>query len=159
MKVLQERDSFLSNYEVLTHLSGLKKKYNWTFTPEDEAALAASSKAKHRQKRFTACGEDLEVVTRDVSSYLNKTLGTTRISEPDFVGMMKFLNQFELMKIEKLQIVNSLPRSMVHLYALVEECDQRFNEEVCESIVNKVNELFPEPEHEKAEEAAEGANE
>ena len=36
MKVLTERDSFLSNYEVLQHLQNIKKKYNWSFNPNDE---------------------------------------------------------------------------------------------------------------------------
>ena len=68
---------------------------------------------------------------------------------------MEFLNQFELMKVEKLQIVNSLPRSLVVLYALVEECEDRFGEETSESIIEKINELFPIQEEEEEEEAGE----
>ena len=72
---------------------------------------------------------------------------------------MLFLNTLDLVKVEKLQIVNSLPRSMVHLYALIDECDQRFDEDTCESILKKIQELFPiqgdDDEPSAAEESAE----
>ena len=44
------------------------------------------------------------------------------------------------------------------LYALVEECEDRFGEETSESIIEKINELFPiqEEEEEEEEEAGEG---
>lgn len=150
MKVLAERAAFLLDYEVLQHLEELKEKYNWTFTPEEDA------KQKHKKKRFTAAGLDLEVATRDITLYLSKNAGGSYPNAEAFTSLMTFLNQFELMKVEKLQIVNSLPRSMVHLYGLVEECDQRFNETTCESILAKINELVPlteaEAEGEEAEE-------
>ena len=42
------------------------------------------------------------------------------------------------------------------LYALVEECEDRFGEETSESIIEKINELFPIQEEEEEEEAGEG---
>lgn len=153
MQILTARDKFLSNYEVLQHLQETLAKYNWTFTAEDEA----KTKNKHK-KRFTACGLDLELVTRDLLSYLGKTPAASVGSEEDFVALMKHLNTLSLMKVEKLQIVNLLPRSMVHLYALVEECDQRFDEETCTGIIEKINELFPVVEDEEEEEEREEMN-
>lgn len=156
MKILTEREAFLLDFEVLQHLRGLQEKYNWTFTPEEEA------QQKHnRTKRFTAAGLDLEVVTRDITSYFSANAAGLVPSEQNFVQLMQFLNQFDLMKVEKLQIVNSLPRSMVHLYGLVEECDVRFDEDTCESILAKINELVPVEETEDAEleEQAEEAEE
>lgn len=150
MKILAERAAFLLDFEVFQHLEELKEKYNWTFTPEDDA------KQKSKKKRFTAAGLGLEVATRDISQYLSKNAGGSYPSLDAFGQLMAFLNQFELMKAEKLQIVNSLPRSMVHLYGLVEECDQRFDEEVCESILAKINEVVP---REEDDEAAEDAGE
>ncbi|SGZ52419.1 CIC11C00000002867 [Sungouiella intermedia] len=137
MKILAERSAFLLDYEVLQHLEELKVKYNWTFTPEDE------TKQKNRKKRFTAAGLGLEVATRDITLYLSKNAASKYPNSESFTALMTFLNQFELMKVEKLQIVNSLPRSMVHLYGLVEECDLRFDENTCESILAKINELVP----------------
>ncbi|CAK7900789.1 DNA-directed RNA polymerase III subunit RPC9 [[Candida] anglica] len=152
MKILNPRDKFLSNYEVLSHLQDIKKKNNWTFGPEE-------NDKKFQKKRFTACGLDLEVITRDLSSYLQSSPCGVIESDEQFSQLMLFLNTFELEKIEKLQIVNSLPRSMVCLYAVVEECDQRFDEDTCETIIAKINELFPvegedEEEGEEEEEAA-----
>lgn len=154
MQILTARDKFLSNYEVLQHLRETLAKYNWTFTPEDEA----KSKNKHK-KRFTACGLELEAVTRDLLSYLGKTPSAAVGSESDFAALMKHLNTLSLMKVEKLQIVNLLPRSMVHLYALVEECDQRFDEDTCTGIIEKIGELFPVEEEEAEEEGAEEVEE
>lgn len=79
-------------------------------------------------------------------------------STEQFTELIKCLNEFDLMKIEKLQIINSLPRSPVTLYAVVEEFDQRFDDEACEKIIDKINELFPlegEEEGEQEEEASE----
>ncbi|EGW31124.1 uncharacterized protein SPAPADRAFT_52295 [Spathaspora passalidarum NRRL Y-27907] len=158
MQILKERDCFLSNYEVAEHLKGLKKKYNWTFSEQDEKE---SDKPDKKNKRFTACGINLEVITKDVLSYIDHSASSAITTADHFKQLVKYLNQFELMKVEKLQIVNSLPRSMVTLYALVEECDQRFNEETCQGILDKINELFPlaEEEEEQAEEEEEEVEE
>lgn len=148
MKILAERSAFLLDFEVFQHLEELKEKYNWTFSPEED------SKLKSRKRRFTAAGLGLEVATRDITLYLSKNAGGSYPDAEAFTELMTFLNKFELMKAEKLQIVNSLPRSMVHLYGLVEECDQRFDEETCESILAKVSELVPQQDVEEGEEEA-----
>lgn len=148
MKILSEREAFLLDYEVLQHLNGFKEQYNWSFSAEDDA------KAK-KKKRSTEAGVGLESITRDVTQYLAEN-ATAEIGSPEaFAEFMAFLNTLDLMKAEKLQIVNSLPRSMVHLYGLVEECDQRFSEETCESIIAKVDSLFPRAEAEEFEEEEE----
>lgn len=137
MKITQERAAFLLDFEVLDHLEHLKKKYNWTFTPEEDATN------KNKKKRFTAAGLGLEEVARDVTSCLTKSPGGVIPNAEVLRELMAFLNQFELVKVEKLQIVNQLPRLMVHLYAVVEECDQRFDEDTCERILGKIQELVP----------------
>uniref|UniRef100_A0A0L0NWY4 DNA-directed RNA polymerase III subunit RPC9 n=1 Tax=Candidozyma auris TaxID=498019 RepID=A0A0L0NWY4_CANAR len=146
MKVLKERVAFLLDYEVLEHLNGLKEKYNWTFTPQEE------KDSKSKRKRFTGAGLDLEVITRDITLCLGKLAAGEIPNTEAVMEIMTFLNQYELMKVEKLQILNSLPRSMVHLYALVEECDQRFDEETCEAILAKINEVVPKAETEEGDE-------
>lgn len=149
MKILEERDKFLCNFEVAEHLNSIKSKYNWTFKEEE-------NDKKKNKKRFTACGLNLEEITRDLSSYLENNSGSAITTQEGFKDLMIHLNRLELMKVEKLQIVNSLPRSMVHLYALVEECDQRFDEETCEGIINKINDLFPIEQEEEEDEEEEG---
>lgn len=151
MKILCEREGFLSDYEVLQHLTDYKYKYNWSFTPEDDERLKGK-----RVKRFTGAGLGLEAVTRDILQYLDQRPGGVIVSKLVFLELMAHLNTLDLMKIEKLQIINSLPRSMVHLYALVEECDQRFDEPTCEALIEKINELCPLAEEEGEEEEEQG---
>ncbi|OBA19332.1 hypothetical protein METBIDRAFT_46707 [Metschnikowia bicuspidata var. bicuspidata NRRL YB-4993] len=146
MKVLNEREAFLLDYEILQHLTGIKEKFSWSFTPEDDA------NDKYRRKRFAGAGQGLEAITRDILLYLAKNAAGSVTSEASFGELVTFLNAFDLMKAEKLQIVNSLPRSMVHLYGLVEECDLRFDEDTCQSIIDKIDELFPLAQEEGEEE-------
>ncbi|CAN3368951.1 DNA-directed RNA polymerase III subunit RPC9 [Diutina catenulata] len=154
MKILVERDSFLSNYEVGCHLHDIKKRYHWSFTAEDDK----KGKDKHK-KRFSACGINLEVMTRDTLAYFEKTPTGSIDSYDKFVEMMEFLNSYDLLKAEKLQIVNSLPRSLVVLYSIVDECDQRFSEEQSEAICTKINELFPGEDAEEEEAGEDGGEE
>lgn len=169
MQIIKERDSFLSNFEVYDHLKHIKQKYNWTFSPEEELALQQDQQQdnyhkKHHQKqknRFTACGLDLEIATRDVLQFMENNAEITQVDVDNFKQLMSFLNQFELMKVEKLQIVNALPRSLVVLYLLVEDCEERFSVEICEDIVGKINELFPleEGDQEDGEDGEDGEEE
>lgn len=146
MQILNERDCFLSNYEVLKHLEEMKLKYNWT---EDKGG----NDSRKKKKRFTGGGIELEVITNEVSEYLKNSPCSEIKTDEDLVKIMTFLNGFDLVKVEKLQIINCLPRTMVHLYSLIEECDQRFDQEVCEKILNKIEELFPSEEaHDEQEE-------
>lgn len=69
------------------------------------------------------------------------------------------VSKFQLEKIEVLQIINFKPLSLVSLYAVVEECDQRFNEDQCQEMIDIVFRYFPseqgeeEGEEEEQEEA------
>jgi hypothetical protein len=137
MQILNPRDKFLSNYEVMRHLEEIKARNNWVFLAADDTPHS------RRRARATAGGLDLETVTRDVTSYLAQTACAEVKLETAFVELVQYLNQYDLVKIEKLQIVNLLPRTMVALYAVVEEADQRFDEATCEAMLAKIAELFP----------------
>ncbi|KAG7857905.1 hypothetical protein KL939_003161 [Ogataea angusta] len=47
------------------------------------------------------------------------------------------------MKIEKLEILNRLPRTIVSLFSVIEECDQRFSDEQCNNMLDLVQRYFP----------------
>lgn len=64
---------------------------------------------------------------------------------------MKDLSQYKLEKVEKLQIINSAPYSLVNLYSIVEECDQRFSEQEIEDILQIVQTHFPQQEVDEEE--------
>lgn len=155
MKILNERDSFLSNFEVGEHLKEIKRKCNWCFTPEDDEEMKSKDK-RNLKKRFTACGLNLEGLTRDILSYMSKSPTESIETKQKFEELVIFLNNFQLMKAEKLQIVNTLPRSMVVLYALVDEFEARFDEETGERIINKIIELYPIEGDDEEEEEGDG---
>lgn len=138
MKVEVAREKLLSNYEVLEHLEAIKKENNWK----------PSADNRKLKKSFNP---DLEIITRDILSYLSKSTANSQSVE-SITGCMRDLNKFELEKIEKLQIINSTPYSLVNLYSIVEECDQRFNEVQCQEILDIILEHFPQPEDVEMEE-------
>lgn len=134
MNIEVSREKFLSNFEVLEHLKSIEKENGWSFDTQNKT----SKPKRNRQNHLV----NLEAATRDVLSYFANTPANTQ-SKDAIVSLMGVLNGLELEKVEKLQIVNTLPRSMVTLYAVVEECDQRFSEEQCEQMINSINDLFP----------------
>lgn len=114
------------------HLNQIQQDNNWKKNPD----------SRKLKKSFNP---DLEIVTRDVLSYLSKSV-TNNQSVDTITNCMRGLAQFELEKIEKLQIINSTPYSLVNLYSIVEECDQRFSEEQCQEILDLISVNFPPPE-------------
>lgn len=156
MKIESVRDSFLSDYEVLQFLCQLERKHNWGLDDENEADETTNSHNRRRKKKQYNHPE-LQAITRDTVRYLSlaKTVGggedgdapedashkkspLTRLNDARFTELMVQLNQFPLFKAEKLQIVNQLPTNLVHLYAIVEECDARFSEEEVNQILQVV---------------------
>lgn len=137
MKILQQRDKLLSNFEVYQHICDVQKENEWGFTiPPTQ---------KKRKNKFNPQLLDLEIVTRDLGQYLTKSNQGNDIEQQNFVDLMLFLNSYEIEVIEKLMIMNLLPRSLVNLYAIIEECESRFTQEECEAILEAVEKYFPAP--------------
>lgn len=135
MKIIQQRDKLLSNFEVYQHICDVQRENQWGFTiPPPE---------KKRKHKFNPQLLDLEIITRDLGQYLTKIGQGNDVETNSFVQLMLYLNALELEIIEKLMIVNSLPRSLVTLYAIIEECEERFTTEVCEEILQNIERLFP----------------
>ena len=53
-------------------------------------------------------------------------------SPEHFKSLLEYLGGLRLTKFERLQIANSLPRNLIDFYVLVEECEERFANEVIE---------------------------
>ena len=151
MKVVETRDAFLSDYEVLQFLSKLERQHHWN----EEPTTDPNSKKKAK-KHGTYNHPELEFITKNAITYLgidkNSMLQEeddedeeasgqqdqtpkdarsplSRLNDDRFCELVRRLNAFELFKAEKLQLVNQLPTNMVHLYSIVEECDSRFTED------------------------------
>ncbi|AMD22157.1 HGL183Wp [Eremothecium sinecaudum] len=153
MKIETVRDAFLSDYEVLQFLSKLQRKHQWVTDGDIEMT---DSKSKWRKPRPYNHPE-LQSITRDTVNYLsmNKETdpedaeqpasqptksGITRLNDEKFTILMRKLGEFDLYKLEKLQIVNQLPTNVVHLFSIVEECDSRYSEEQISAIIEAVQE-------------------
>ncbi|ANZ76510.1 BA75_03452T0 [Komagataella pastoris] len=135
MKIEIAREKFLSNFEVQQALVEIQKQNRWNFASKARVyKFDTNSRNSHLA--------NLERITMDVSSYLDKSFAKNAQVDR-FVKLINFLNGFELVKVEKLQMVNLLPRSLVSVYSIIEECDTRFTEDECESMLNKIEELFP----------------
>lgn len=154
MKILEQRDAFLSDYEVLQFLSKLERKHKW-----DDENLA--KQLQNRGKRVRGArpynNPPMQRAVRETLSYLrvnknyvpqededeaaknsNMSSPITRMNDERFTEFYQGLDQYELFKVEKLQIMNQLPRNAVHLYSIVEECDSRFTEEQIQDIISIV---------------------
>lgn len=59
--------------------------------------------------------------------------------------ILSFLKKYDLTRIEKLQILNLLPRNPVEFYALVEECEERFTNDQIDVILNMIDTVVPLP--------------
>ena len=60
-------------------------------------------------------------------------------------GLLEYLRGFELTRMEKLQVLNILPRNLVEFYAVVEECEERFSPDQIDQILNTIDQMFPLP--------------
>lgn len=151
MKILQQRDKLLSNFEAYQHLCEVQKENEWGFTiPQTN---------KKRKNRFNPQLLDLEIISRDLSNYLVKMNQGNDVTTENFINLMLVLNSFELEIIEKLMIMNLLPRSLVNLYAIIEECEERFSQDKCEEMLSNIEKYFPAPIEEGDEDEGEAGNE
>ncbi|CAG98800.1 DNA-directed RNA polymerase III subunit RPC17 [Kluyveromyces lactis] len=140
MRVLEEKNAFMSDYETLQFLISLQNQHRWT--------SGSKSDRKHNKPYYHP---ELQTITRDTVRYITQRSTTAEdpeepetsdktvpnnankstllnLTTDQFSTLMQELNAFPLYKAEKLQIVNQLPTNLVHLYSIVEECESRLDE-------------------------------
>lgn len=132
------------------HLKEIRVQNNW-IKPN-------SGNGNHKKSFKKVFNPDLETITSEVTSYLLKH-DIKEHSVELITNLMADLSKFELEKIEKLQIINSTPHSLVNLYSIVEECDQRFTEGQSQEILDVINRCFPSKDFEGEVEEGEGEEE
>ncbi|KAG0674876.1 hypothetical protein C6P41_004675 [Kluyveromyces marxianus] len=156
MRILEERNAFMSDYEALQFLVSLQKEHRWTSDSRDR-------KNKHAKPYYHP---ELQMITRDTVRYLTqrstpapeeqeeqedqeqeaqaekpkpKPKSTLlHLTTQQFTDLMQQLNHYPLYKAEKLQIVNQLPTNLVHLYSIVEECESRLDEGQVTSLLEAI---------------------
>lgn len=163
MRVIKARDAFFSDYEALQFLSKLQRKHLW----DDESLKQLKEINKNKKGKFQKRPYNhpaLQSIVNDTLSYLtiSKTVATeteeegeeetatpdkkpikkspiSKLNDETFTEFMNKLNQYDLYKIEKLQIMNQMPTNMVYLFAIVEECDSRFTEDQINDILEIIS--------------------
>ncbi|CCJ28909.1 unnamed protein product [Pneumocystis jirovecii] len=127
MKVLIKRDAFLTDYEVLKHIyeDELEEKYT-------------TDSIKSRQP----VNENFRTIQFELRKYL-EGLPAKKQTAQQVCKLTKELENYPLTKVERLMIVNSRPDTLVELYALIEECEERFNLEQLQQILDRIHNEMP----------------
>lgn len=139
MKIEEVRSASLTDYEVFKHLVH-------EMTPKDNTNI----EDKQKKRRAKLSYEHRKVVS-GVISYLSKNKTTSvddntnwnPITMPEyddtkFIELLTVLNEKtngKLFKWEKLQLMNTTPKSMVEIFTIIEECDTRLDEAEIEAII------------------------
>lgn len=84
--------------------------------------------------------DNLRFTQTEAIKYLsNDSLSTTKQNETGITNLLQSLEQFQtLTRAEKLMIVNLSPKSIVELYVIIEELEDRMGEEDIEAILSLV---------------------
>jgi hypothetical protein len=78
--------------------------------------------------------QDAQTIEYETLSYLSdvKMSPVSTLTGDKFCRLMSYLSTLKLTKMERLQIVNRLPRTFIDFYVLVEECEERFPQQQVE---------------------------
>ncbi|KAG0278020.1 hypothetical protein BGZ96_002575 [Linnemannia gamsii] len=132
MEILQTNSAMLSNYEVMS--------------------LLADQKAQRIANEVAGTREVAE--NRRVQKYLAASPCSTQSGE-QIRELKKEFKDFELMKVELLQILNLRPKSAVELLLVIEEFEERFALEDCDKMLNIIAKALPRDDDEEMEEEGE----
>lgn len=114
MEVLKECSAYLSNYEVLDILQNMK----------------ANKKQKMKQNH-------LATITYQTIRYLEET-PCKRQSPEKIKNFLHAMQPFKLTKCEKLTLLNVCPRTPLEIQLIVEDSEDRLNDEEVESLLRVI---------------------
>lgn len=66
-----------------------------------------------------------------------------RQTPEQITAFLDSIRDYKLTKVEKLMVVNSVPRSLAALHVLIEEHEDRFSMEEMEALLDLVGQAFP----------------
>ncbi|CAG9535986.1 unnamed protein product [Cercopithifilaria johnstoni] len=124
MEVLDPRHSVITNAEVLRLLQGRRKQQN---------ELSKDQRSKI-----------LGTVIYETSKYLQETPAVTQ-SNVEIEKFIRAVASFKLTAVEILQLINLRPVTAVEVQLIVEECEERLNEEQVDSLLAIIQENLSEP--------------
>ncbi|KAF8931994.1 hypothetical protein BGZ47_011587 [Haplosporangium gracile] len=134
MEILQTNSAMLSNYEVMALLA------------DQKAQRIANEVAGTRE-----VAENLRTVEFEVQKYLATSPCSTQ-SGDQIRELKKAFKDYELMKVELLQILNLRPKSAVELLLVIEEFEERFTLEDCDKMLSIIAKALPRDDDEEMEE-------
>ncbi|KAI8970166.1 HRDC-like protein [Mycotypha africana] len=135
MQIKNARSALLSNYEVFRLL---------------EESQATQKRLQKADPTITY-PEHLRTVQFELTEYLKETPCSTQTTEQ----IANFLNQmspYNLTKAERLMLLNLRPKDLVGVYLVIEECEERFNEEELEAMLNIIVTTLPRDDDDEMEE-------
>ncbi|XP_057321934.1 DNA-directed RNA polymerase III subunit RPC9 [Microplitis mediator] len=122
MEVVNENVAYLSNFEVLEVLRGIK----------------ANKEQKSRSQLATITYETVRCLEESTC----KTQTPEKIQE-----FMKALKSFKLTKCEKLALLNLCPKTPLEMQLIIEDSEERLNESEVENLLQLVATHLGEPEN------------
>ncbi|KAL6943202.1 hypothetical protein ACO0RG_002191 [Hanseniaspora osmophila] len=146
MKIDNVRDSFLSDYEVYKFFneaqqsnSKRKNAKNNGNNPAQFNQISKDTLEYLKTNKNASTSEENDEENSDLleNGSLNKMCS---FNDDLFKAKLMKLNQYQLFKFEKLQLLNALPTNLVHMFSIVEECDNRFSETEINEILEILNE-------------------
>ncbi|KAI3638948.1 hypothetical protein MIR68_003446 [Amoeboaphelidium protococcarum] len=132
MKVLENQDALLSNYEVYKILSERQA---------DRKSVGNKKKPGVKQQPNVA------TIEFETKKYM-KDSGVNKLNDGDILHFLEQTRDLKLTKLEKLQILNLRPQSLVDLYIIVEHLESRFNDP--ESLLETIMNALPQTDNEDA---------
>ncbi|XP_017788041.1 PREDICTED: DNA-directed RNA polymerase III subunit RPC9 [Habropoda laboriosa] len=125
MEVIKECSAYLSNYEVLDILQNIK----------------ANKKQKMKQNQ-------LATITYQTIRYLEET-PCKRQTPEKIRSFLKAMEPFKLTKCEKLTLLNVCPKTPLEIQLIVEDSEDRLNDEEVESLLQVITNYLGEDEQDE----------
>lgn len=125
VRVINERDSVMTNFEVASLLMQQQRQRD-----EDEKALPLPGARRGESSGTTpwSSQQSAAIVGEQVMSYL-EAHGCATQTQESIMEFMEEAKAFELTRMETLACINTPPASVVEVYLLVEECEERLDEQ------------------------------
>ncbi|XP_012274930.1 DNA-directed RNA polymerase III subunit RPC9 [Orussus abietinus] len=123
MEVLKDCSAYLSNYEVLEILQGMKSKKKQKMTQNQLATITYQT---IRYLEDTPCSKQSPEKIRD---------------------FLKAVEVFKLTKCEKLTLLNLCPKTALEIQLIIEDREDRLTEEEVELLLQTISNHFGEEEN------------
>ena len=126
MEILNKNSAFLSNYEVFKLLKETKEK-------ED---------SKYKANKNQPVDKHLPTIVYESLKYLENSscVQQTKQIIEEFYAKCK---QYNLTKVEILQLLNQRPASAVELQLIIEDSEERFTIEQMDDLLDLINNCLP----------------